>query len=198
MATKADLQQLTSTIQDTLKAEMAGIRSEVASQANRITMLEQVAETQTSRLNAADTAVARQGDIVLAMRRHLEDLDNRGRRCNIRKLILQLASPQRFEFERAHRILRRRNLEEGPRDLICCLHSFRVKDAIMKKARERPMWPYRGAQISLLNDLSPLTLDAQRALRPVTTALRDRGITYKWCFPPALLARHNNAWIALC
>ncbi|CAH2223758.1 Hypothetical predicted protein [Pelobates cultripes] len=84
MATNVDLQQLTSNIQDTLKAEMARIRSKVASQASRITTLEQAAETQTIRLNAADTAVARQGDMVLVMRRHLEDLDNRGRRCNIR------------------------------------------------------------------------------------------------------------------
>ncbi|CAH2223738.1 Hypothetical predicted protein [Pelobates cultripes] len=53
-----------------------------------------------------------------------------------------------------------------------------------------------GAQVSLFNDLSPYTLDARRALRPVTAALRDHNIVYKWGFPFALLARRQDTWIA--
>ncbi|CAH2327817.1 Hypothetical predicted protein, partial [Pelobates cultripes] len=148
---------------------------------------------------------------------HLEDLDNRGRRCNIRvrgvpetaggenatevlsglfKMLLQEEAPECFEFERAHRAARPRSIEDGPRDLICCLHSFPVKELIMRKARERPEWTYRNSQVSLYNDLSPLTLEARRALKPVTTALRDRHIDYKWGFPFALLARHQDSWIS--
>ncbi|CAH2306955.1 Hypothetical predicted protein, partial [Pelobates cultripes] len=52
MATKADLLGLTTTIQDALRAEIAGIRTEVT--------------------------------LLLQLRRSVEDLDNRGRRCNIR------------------------------------------------------------------------------------------------------------------
>ncbi|CAH2297157.1 Hypothetical predicted protein [Pelobates cultripes] len=219
MATKDDLKTLTTTIQDTLRAEMAGIRAEVTAHAGRITLQEEATEALTTRVATADTAIARQGTMLLSMRRHLEDLDNRGRRCNIRirgipeaegppedvveiltelfQSILQPTSPQHIEFERAHRTMRPRTLEDGPRDLICCLHSFPVKDTIMRKARERPTWPYRGSQVALYNDLSPITLEARRALRPVTTALRERDITYKWGFPFALLARHQNGWISL-
>ncbi|CAH2305453.1 Hypothetical predicted protein [Pelobates cultripes] len=164
-------------------------------------------------------AITCQGTMLLSMRRHLEDLDNRGRRCNIRirgvpeaegstenvveiltelfQSILQQTSPQHIEFERAHRTTRPRTLEDGPRDLICCLHSFPIKDTIMRKARERPTWPYRGTQVALYNDLSPITLESRRALRPVTTALRERDITYKWGFPFALMARHRNGWISI-
>ncbi|CAH2223900.1 Hypothetical predicted protein [Pelobates cultripes] len=67
----------------------------------------------------------------------------------------------------------------------------------MRKARERPTWPYRSAQVALYNDLSPITLQARRALPPVTAALRDRNISYKWGFPFALLARHHNSWISM-
>ncbi|CAH2285560.1 Hypothetical predicted protein [Pelobates cultripes] len=219
MATKDDLKSLTTAIQDTLRAEIAGIRSEVASHAGRISRMEEAAEALMVRQTSADTAIARQGTMLLSMRRHLEDLDNRGRRCNIRILgvpedegtaenvvdilteifqtILQPTSPEHIEFERAHRITRPRSLEDGPRDLICCLHSFPVKDTIMRKARERPTWPYRGAQVALYNDLSPITLEARGALRPVTAALRDRNISYKWGFPFALLARHHNGWISM-
>ncbi|CAH2286110.1 Hypothetical predicted protein [Pelobates cultripes] len=167
MVTKTDLQAITTTIQDTLRTEIAGIHTELTAQAGRITATEEATEALTARVAATDTAVARQGEMLLSMRRHLEDVDNRGRRRNIRvrgvpesegpenaeALLTELfcsllppSPPPTIEFERAHRALRSRAVEEGPRDLICCLHSFPVKNAIMAKARERQNWPFRGAQ----------------------------------------------------
>ncbi|CAH2253561.1 Hypothetical predicted protein [Pelobates cultripes] len=58
MATKADLLTLTTTIQDALRAEMAGLRTEVTTQAGRIQALEQTAETHSTRINATDVAIA--------------------------------------------------------------------------------------------------------------------------------------------
>ncbi|CAH2285580.1 Hypothetical predicted protein [Pelobates cultripes] len=84
MATKADLLVLTTTIQDALRAEMAGIRTEVASQGSRLQELEHSHAAQTTRLATTDTALTRQGDLLLQLRRSVEDLDNRGRRNNIR------------------------------------------------------------------------------------------------------------------
>ncbi|CAH2223861.1 Hypothetical predicted protein [Pelobates cultripes] len=159
MATNADLLTLTTTIQDALRAEMAGIHTEVATHTGRIQALEHSSETQSARHTATDNAIARQGELILHMRRHLEDLDNRGLRCNIRlrgiqeaergenaeevlrglfRLVLQADAPQKIEFERAHRALRPRSLEDGPRDMICCLHSFPVKDAIMRSSLHGP------------------------------------------------------------
>ncbi|CAH2251668.1 Hypothetical predicted protein, partial [Pelobates cultripes] len=143
--TKSDLQAITTAIQETLRTEIAGIRTELTSQAGRITAVEEASEALTARVAATDTAVARQGEMLLSVRRHLEDVDNRGRRCNIRVRgvpeaegpedavailtelfcsLLQPSPPTEIEFERAHRALRPRTVEEGPRDLICCLHSF--------------------------------------------------------------------------
>ncbi|CAH2221760.1 Hypothetical predicted protein [Pelobates cultripes] len=156
--TKSDLQAITTAIQETLRTEIAGIRTELTSQAGRITAVEEASEALTARVAATDTAVAHQGEMLLSVRRHLEDVDNRGRRCNIRVRgvpetegpedavailtelfcsLLQPSPPTEIEFERAHRALRPRTVEEGPRDLICCLHSFPVKNTIMLKARER-------------------------------------------------------------
>ncbi|CAH2293960.1 Hypothetical predicted protein, partial [Pelobates cultripes] len=84
MATKADLLVLTTTIQDALRAEIAGIRTEVTAQGHRIQAVEHSHEAYTARLASTDTALARQGDLLLQLRRTVEDLDNRGRRCNIR------------------------------------------------------------------------------------------------------------------
>ncbi|CAH2284066.1 Hypothetical predicted protein [Pelobates cultripes] len=84
MATKANLQILTSTIQEAVQVEVAGLRTEVTTQEGRIHTLKHLAEAQSARIAASNSAVAHQGGKLLAMRCHLEDLDNRGRRCNIR------------------------------------------------------------------------------------------------------------------
>ncbi|CAH2246645.1 Hypothetical predicted protein [Pelobates cultripes] len=159
MATKADLLVLTTTIQDALRAEMAGIRTEVTAQGTRIQELEHSHEAHTARLVATDTTVARQGVLLLQLRRAVEDLDNRGRRCNIRvrglpeaegeedvedtltalfRMILPADTSLALRYERAHRALRPRSLEDGPRDIICCIHSFATKDAIMKAGHWGP------------------------------------------------------------
>ncbi|CAH2284469.1 Hypothetical predicted protein [Pelobates cultripes] len=158
MVMKTDLQANTTAIQETLRTEIAGIRTELATQAGRITVVEEANAALTTRMAATDTAVARQGEMLLSMRRHLEDVDNRGRRCNIRirgvpetegsenvieilmELFRSLLHPTplpEIEFERAHRALRPCNVEEGPRDLICCLHSFPVKNTIMLQRSNR-------------------------------------------------------------
>ncbi|CAH2310408.1 collagen alpha-1(XXIV) chain [Pelobates cultripes] len=84
MATKSDLLSHTTAIQDALRVEIAGNRTEVGAQAGCIQSLETALETQAARISTADTAISRQGELLLTMRRTIEDLDNRGRRCNIR------------------------------------------------------------------------------------------------------------------
>ncbi|CAH2275875.1 Hypothetical predicted protein [Pelobates cultripes] len=83
MATKTNLLTLTTTIQDALRAEMAVIRMHVSAQAGRIQTLEHSLEAQSTRISAMDAAINRQGELLLSMRHHMEDLDNWGRRCNI-------------------------------------------------------------------------------------------------------------------
>ncbi|CAH2299448.1 Hypothetical predicted protein [Pelobates cultripes] len=219
MATKGDMLTHNTAIQDALHAKIAGIRTDVGAQADCIQTLEAAMETQAARNVTMEAALAKQGELLLTMRRSVEDLDNRGRRCNIQvkgvpetdgeenaeellsglfRAILQQEAPPCFKFDRAHRAMRPRTLEEGPRDLICCLHSYQLKEAIMRKARGRPTWPYMGTQVALYQDLSPLMLDARRALLPVTTLLRDRGIQYKWGFPFALMIQSQEGWTAAC
>ncbi|CAH2299329.1 Hypothetical predicted protein [Pelobates cultripes] len=135
IATKADLQAITATIQETLRTEVAGLRTELAAHAGRIAALEEADTALTARVASTDIAVARQGEMLLTMRRHLEDVDNRGRRCNIRvrgvpeaegaddvqdtlqelfHLIMQPSPPPQIEFERAHRALRPGGRAERP------------------------------------------------------------------------------------
>ncbi|CAH2283767.1 Hypothetical predicted protein [Pelobates cultripes] len=215
MVTKADLQALSATLHEAIRSEVATIQRDIVAQDGRIQTLEATQLTASSRLDATDAAVTRQGNMLLQLRRQTEDLDNRGRRSNIRirnlpeaageedvqatltalfREILGPDSPPRIDLDRAHRALRPRNADNTPRDVICCLHEYRVKEMIMNKARLKPTWRFQGAEVALYQDLSPLTLEARRALRPVTQLLRSRNIPYKWGFPFCLLARHNNEW----
>lgn len=147
---------------------------------------------------------------IIEIHRHLEDLDNRGRRHNIRiRGVPELADQNPIEqtaaaifndlldrppdspidFERAHRALRPRGRDtDPPRDIICCLVNFPLKEAILKKAREKNRVLFNGNEIKLFQDLSNITLQQRRALRPILDQLRTRGIPYRWKFPFCLSA----------
>ena len=152
------------------------------------------------------------------MNRHMEDLDNRGRRQNLRvrglpesvegDLISQsvvglfnsiLDRPPQTDIDlvRIHRALRPKGKEaDPPRDVICCLADFRIKEDILRKARGKQL-SCQGAPIQLFQDLSGITLKHCRDLRPLLNVLRDRNISYKWKFPFCLSASHQGRTVLL-
>lgn len=111
------------------------------------------------------------------MNRYLGDLDNRG---NIRvRGIPETVEPDQIipalqrvfnslldrqedmviNFVRAHRALRPRGPETAPpRDIICCLQSFVLKEEIMRKAQRNDHIIFNGETIMLFQDLSQITL----------------------------------------
>ncbi|CAH2312212.1 Hypothetical predicted protein [Pelobates cultripes] len=158
MVTKDDLQHLSTTLHEAIKLEVAGLKTDDAAHETRIHTAEQKLQAAETHAAATDTALKRQGALILAMRRQLEDQDNRGRRNNIRvrgvpespegenveeiltslfRLILKEDAPARIKYDRAHRALRPRPSEGTSRDIICCLHSFPLKELIMAKARPK-------------------------------------------------------------
>lgn len=114
------------------------------------------------------------------MGRHLEDLDNRGRRNNIRIMGLPEANREEnlpliltsifncllgeprthaIKMDRAHRALRPKGASTLPRDVICCIHNYLVKEAIMAKAQSQCNLDYEGAPIQLFAGLSWVTAE---------------------------------------
>ncbi|CAH2224136.1 Hypothetical predicted protein [Pelobates cultripes] len=67
----------------------------------------------------------------------------------------------------------------------------------MRAARTLCTINYMDSHVSLCHDLSPLTLDARRALKPLTGLLQQKRIPYKWGFPFSLQARVDNRWLAV-
>ncbi|CAH2324658.1 Hypothetical predicted protein [Pelobates cultripes] len=126
---------------------------------------------------------------------HVEDLDNRSRRNNIRvrglretenlretltslfNIILNRPLEARLYIDRAHRTLRPKPPPTPlPRDVICYIQDIQLKEDIIKGARTERTWRYKGQNVELYNDLSHLTLQTRRALRPVTTILQEHHL----------------------
>ncbi|CAH2247068.1 Hypothetical predicted protein [Pelobates cultripes] len=84
IVTKDDLTYLTNNLHEAIKAEVTGLKAEIKAHEHRIQQVEQRAQTTEGHSAATDTALKRQGTLILAMRRQLEDQDNRSRRNNIR------------------------------------------------------------------------------------------------------------------
>ncbi|CAH2300905.1 Hypothetical predicted protein [Pelobates cultripes] len=148
MVTKSDLQALSANLHEVIRSEVATLQRDLTAQDGRIQTLEGTQQTAATRIEATNAAIARQGAMLLQIRRQTEDLDNRGRRSNIRihnipeapgeedvgamltdlfREILGPDAPQHFDFDRAHRALRPRTTENPLRDIICCLHEYRIK-----------------------------------------------------------------------
>ncbi|CAH2224144.1 Hypothetical predicted protein [Pelobates cultripes] len=162
--TKSDLKSTSDTLHEAIRAEVAMLGNDIAAQGNHIHSLEQA---MTGRIEANNLAINQQGIILLHLRLQAEDLDNRGRRSNIRvrnlpesngeenvettlttlfKEILGPDAPPNIRFDRAHRATRSRNIDNSPRDIVCCLHKFKLKELIMSKARSKQSWPFQGAE----------------------------------------------------
>lgn len=97
------------------------------------------------------------------------------------------------EFVRAHRALKARGPDTlPPRDIICCLQNFALKEEIMFKAHRNDQIVFNGKCIKLFQDLSQITLKNRRALRPLLDKLREKDIQYMWHFPFALLVTYDS------
>lgn len=143
---------------------------------------------------------------------HVEDLDNRNRRNNIRirgapetitdlpaystKLFLSLLpeqNPQSFTCDRIQRALRAKPPpDKPPRDIILCMKDFLVKEEIMRAARSLRNITLDGVHLQLYPDISQATLDRRRKMKEITTILSTARIRYRWGFPFKLIIPHNG------
>ncbi|CAH2223222.1 Hypothetical predicted protein, partial [Pelobates cultripes] len=146
MVMEMDLKSTSDTLHEAICLEVAMLGNDIAAQGNRIQVLKVAEQAMTGLIEADNPAITRQGTILLNLRRQAEDLDNRGRRSNIRirnlpepngdenveatlttllEEILGPDTPPSITFDRAHRATRPRTADNSPRDIICCLHEYR-------------------------------------------------------------------------
>lgn len=83
-------------------------------------------------------------------------------------------------FERLHRELQPRssNTAAPPRDIVCCLEDFRLKEDQLRRAREVGHLQHDGHELQLYQDLPPLTLQQRRILKPLLGSLRSTFLPF--------------------
>ncbi|XP_072266229.1 ceruloplasmin-like [Pyxicephalus adspersus] len=151
-----DLQTLPSDIKNTLTAALSDSKEDIRSIA-RLSNVEQAWANRESDVQEIRTITSHHSTQFIAIGRHIEDLDNRGRRKNIRirglpeaiepdQLSMTLQSIFNYpldqppetsiELERVHRALCARRREgEPPRDFICCPMNFPLVEEIIQYAK---------------------------------------------------------------
>ncbi|XP_071978136.1 uncharacterized protein [Engystomops pustulosus] len=207
---------------DTLASDLKGawrqdlqkVQSDVSSLQERVDELESFRTEISSTILELQAATSTQESQQRHPAAQLDDLDNRNRRNNIRRgglpeathtpdLIPTLTGIFNSLLERQvdtplgsdhdHRALRARSSDPSrPRDVICRIHYYAIKEQILQKARNKGEIDFDGAKITLFPDLSRRTLRQRAMLRPLLSLLQARNINYRWGFPFALHAKNGT------
>lgn len=199
-------------IKDTLTAAIADLRLDIHALTDRVVDVEHVTAQHDLVLRKATRKIDSHTLQLREIQRHVEDLENRTRRHNLRlrglpetidsdNLSSEVSSlfngllgkpPQTpIAMERIHRALRPRGRDsDPPRDIICCIVDFKLKEEILRQARLRQQLLHAGTPIQIFQDLSGITLQHRRDLKPLLEILRSKGIQYRWKFPFCLSASH--------
>ncbi|CAN2390735.1 hypothetical protein PRIEUP_LOCUS772, partial [Pristimantis euphronides] len=166
-------------------------------------------------LAAHKAVILKQATQISDMRTHIDDLDNRNQRNNIRiwGLSEEVGSQQLEEWalkffsdllhrrrdqpimiDRIHRAsVSPKNLEPGlPRDMVCHIHFFRDKEAILRASWSAHQDSNQDCPVLILPDLAKKTLALRKALKPLLTELKSRDIPYRWGYPFQLSARKEG------
>lgn len=203
-----------------MRSEINMLYTDLHHLSTRVPSLEEEVGDTKHELSQNHTSLASQASTLQDFQRHLEDLDNRGRRNNIRvrglpeaceaedllttlQAILNnvLGHPehQRVKLDQAHCSLRPCGPVSSPRDMICRVHNYTLKEEIMRKACNMRTIAcnmrtidFDNAPIQLFPNLSWITLQQRRSLQLLLTLLRDHDFHYHSGFPFSLTAKRGG------
>lgn len=215
---KQDIESLIQRVEEAHHRDIQPVRTEIGALTDRVDAGESSISSLEVRMEALEQANIAQAESAVALQLHLEDLEDRSRRNNLRlrglpeatgaenlqdtvTAIFQrvLASPQStIELDRVHRALGPRSSDPNrPRDVVCRIHKYALKEQIIRKAWEYGEIDFDGAAIKILPDLSQATLQRRVRLRVLLDLAKDQGYTYRWGYPLSVTFRKDSAFFTL-
>ncbi|CAH2297448.1 Hypothetical predicted protein [Pelobates cultripes] len=216
LPSKLDLELMFSKMERSFGDKIQSLHKEVSQIGHRVQTLEEEGKARALHITNIQSLQQTHNEAILFLQRKIEDLDNRGRRNNLRirglpetqegeteDIILLLTGlfnkilgrplDTVIKFDRTHRAIRPRALsQDTTRDIICKIHHFPLKEAILQKARRLRNIKHGDHQVLIFQDLTQSTLIARRALQPITAALSDMNIRYRWVYPFALVVTQQG------
>lgn len=89
-------------------------------------------------------------------------------------MYLERPSDTNIAIDRVHRTLGPRNESEvRPRDVLCCLYSYSLKEEIFQQAWRRGLIEFDGAHMLLLPDVSRRILQIRCCMKPLLERFSD-------------------------
>lgn len=203
--TKADFEAFVFRIESSYTQAIAEVKEEVTNIGSKVVAVEKSHDDLAQRVAKLEQSQSQQDAYLSDLLLRIDDQDNRGRRNNIRvrgipestapvdlhatvrdvfNMYLGRPPDAVLELDRAHRSLGPRPPDQQkPRDVICRVHKYLLKEEIMRLAWRKGPLDFDGATIQLLPDVSRHTLWMRRLLRPLLDVIRNAGATYKWGYP---------------
>lgn len=90
------------------------------------------------------------------------------------------------------RALRTAREGDAPCDIILRLHYHQTQVAILRASRQKEHLEYEGHRFQIYTDLATATLLKQKTFIPLTKALQQHQIRYRWPFPVKLAFAYNG------
>lgn len=200
---------------DSLAYRMDRMSKRMDKHAERIDMAEhRIFETEDAQ-NDMGEAQKRMAKLMSSIKDKAEDIEARSRRNNVRilglaestptgtmelfieKLLIQLLGretfPDVFVVERTHRLLAAHPPPgAAPRPVIARLLNYRDRDAALRRARELKTLHYKGSELSLFPDFTPLVQEARKKFGPVKRKLRELQLDYAMLYPAKLKVNFDD------
>lgn len=224
--TKEDLARTETNI----RSDIRNIQEQVDAVSSRVSVIEthndvtdsrlaEVIEAQSALRQELQEHRSQHQSQILLLQEHLDDLENRHRRNNLRirglpesvgradlrstvvnifNSILRQEQPREIMIDRVYRSLGPPAIDPArPRDIICRVHYYTLKEEILRKAWENGQTEWEGSQIQIFPDVSKRTLQMRRSLKPLLARIKELGATYRWGFPFQLIIRKNGSTFLL-
>lgn len=207
---KADIEALILRIEEAHSRDITEVRSDLHSLTERVDTEEAAISTLELRVSALEHSQTSQATLAGEMQLHLEEMEDRSRRNNLRlqglpeatgtedlpatvtaifHIILE-APPLTLQIDRVHRALGPKSTDpDKPRDVLCRLHRYSQKHIILRKSWDHDPIEFDGATLQILPDMSRATLQRRALLKPVLESARRNGFTYRWGYPLAVTFR---------
>lgn len=207
---RADLSKQSTEMLDAIKS----IQSDLVAQSKRIGETEERISQTEEDVTALQHKVKQLEGVTSFLRNKVQDLEDRGRRSNLRLVGL----PEKAEgsdtcaflenwlpnlltgtfdcapvIERAHRIGQiNPNRPTASRPIVMKFLNYKDKEKSLRAARRLKELRYEGQRVSLFPDLSTETRQRQRQFDSVKAQLRDKGIPYGMIYPANLIVTHAD------
>ncbi|CAH2252804.1 Hypothetical predicted protein [Pelobates cultripes] len=217
-ATDASVSTMLNDLKAALRSDflkiVSDIRADIQALGDRTAHLEEKTEEMLDAHNKLTDAHTALENKVRFLEGKIADNEDRDRRNNIRlrgvpetigpqdltkfvqklfKTLIPTLEEADLLLDKTHRLHKPRHLPASiPRDVITMVHYFLVKDQLMQASRLTTTLPGEYADIKLLIDLSAATTYKRQTFAPITAALRNANILYKWGFQAKLLIKRNG------